>query len=112
MAKTAIPESSPALSSAEDLKQPLHAAPRQSPYLAGAAYCTMSASMVLLNKYALSGFEFHGPNTLLFAQCLASVLIVKLCELLGVWAVQPLRWDVVKVRCPVAYLPVPLGNMI
>ena len=65
--------------------------------MAGAAYCSVSAAMVLLNKYALSSFSFTCPNMLLLAQCVSSVVIVKLAELFGVWKVQPLRWDIVKV---------------
>ena len=63
----------------------------------GVTYCVMSAAMVLLNKYALSGFGFTAPNTLLFAQCVGSVLLVKLSERLGRCKLEPLRWDVVKV---------------
>lgn len=69
-----------------------------SPFVSGAAYCVVSASMVLMNKYALSGFDFTCPNTLLLAQCIASVLIVKGGELVGVWRLEPLRWQVIRVR--------------
>ena len=64
---------------------------------AGLAYCSVSAAMVLLNKYALSSFHFSCPNMLLLAQCISSVVIVKFVEALGYWKVQPLRWDIVKV---------------
>jgi hypothetical protein len=68
-----------------------------SPFVSGLAYCSVSAAMVLLNKHALSSFSFACPNTLLLAQCMSSVLIVKGAEMVGVWKVEPLRWDIVKV---------------
>jgi hypothetical protein len=70
-----------------------------SPLLAGLAYCSVSAAMMLLNKHALSSFNFSCPNSLILAQCLASVVIVKVAEAFGCWKVLPLRWDIVKVCC-------------
>ena len=69
------------------------------PVLASAiTYCTMSASMVLLNKYALSSFHFTCTNSLLFAQCATSVLLVKASERMGFCKLEPLRTDIVSVR--------------
>jgi hypothetical protein len=72
--------------------------PVASPLVSGCVYCAVSAAMVLLNKYALSSFNFVCPNTLLFVQCLSSVAFVKGAELAGVWSVEPLRWDIMRVR--------------
>lgn len=70
-----------------------------SPLISGSVYCVVSAAMVLLNKYALSGFDFSSPNSLLLLQCVSAVGFVKAAELMGVWRVEKLRWDVVRVRC-------------
>lgn len=69
-----------------------------SPVVAGVAYCCVSAAMVLLNKFALSGFDFSCPNTLLLLQCSTAVVFVKLAEILGFWKLERLRWDIVQVR--------------
>lgn len=53
---------------------------------------------VLLNKIALSQFNFHSANTLLFFQCLVCVVSVKLCEALGVVrGVEPFSMKVTRV---------------
>lgn len=69
-----------------------------SPLIAGTAYCCVSAAMVLLNKFALSGFDFTCPNTLLLLQCITAVVFVKVAEMLGFWKLERLRWDVVQVQ--------------
>lgn len=69
-----------------------------SPLVSGTVYCIVSAAMVLLNKYALSGFDFSSPNALLLCQCVSAVVFVKAAELMGIWRVEKLRWDVVRVR--------------
>ena len=51
--------------------------------LPGAAYCVASASMILLNKLALSSFDFHSVTMLLLFQCTFCVSAVKVTELLG-----------------------------
>jgi hypothetical protein len=96
---THIGEAEVAGNDSESLAKSKH----RSPLVAGAAYCTVSAAMVLLNKHALSSFDFTCPNTLLLAQCISAVLVVKLLEMFGVWRVEPLRWDIVKV--PLTLLP-------
>lgn len=75
---------------------------RMSPtVVSGLTYCSVSAAMVLLNKYALSSFHFSSPNSLLLLQCASSVLLVKSIEALGYWKVERLRWDIVKIWLPV-----------
>jgi hypothetical protein len=81
----------------------LSAEAASSPLISGIAYCTVSASMVLLNKFALSGFDFTCPNSLLLLQCAASIFFVKIAELWGVWKVEQLRWDLIKVRTTIAH---------
>ena len=39
--------------------------------------------MVLLNKAALSSFDFNAPMSLLFFQCVVCVVLVRLSALLG-----------------------------
>lgn len=53
------------------------------PVLAGVAYCTASASMVLLNKFALSSFDFHSITMLLLFQCIFCVVAVYLTSVMG-----------------------------
>jgi hypothetical protein len=78
-------------------KSLLSAEAASSSLVSGAVYCTVSAAMVILNKFALSGFDFTCPNLLLLFQCITAVAFVKGAELFGVWRVERLRWDVVKV---------------
>lgn len=66
----------------------------------GMTYCLVSASMVLLNKLALSSFHFTAPISLLVCQCCASVIFIKGMAAAGMCKVEPLRWDIVKVRRP------------
>ena len=51
--------------------------------LPGAAYCVASASMILLNKLALSSFDFHSVTMLLLFQCTFCVTAVKATEMAG-----------------------------
>lgn len=68
---------------------------------AGICYCCASGSMVLLNKHALANFGFSAPNALLGFQCALSVVLVKLCALVGWVKLQPLKPDLVAVWFPV-----------
>lgn len=68
---------------------------------AGICYCCASGSMVLLNKHALASFGFSAPNALLGFQCAMSVVLVKLCALMGLVKLQPLKRDLVIVWFPV-----------
>ena len=64
--------------------------------VSGAAYCVASASMVLLNKAALSSFDFNSTTSLLFFQCLVCVVLVKLAELVGLVTIEPWNWRIIK----------------
>mmetsp|Transcript_11149 Transcript_11149/g.19506 ORF Transcript_11149/g.19506 Transcript_11149/m.19506 type:complete len:352 (+) Transcript_11149:19-1074(+) len=71
--------------------------------IAGACYIATSSCLILFNKHALSSFNFHCPNSLLFFHCLLAVVLVKGCELAGLTPgpVEPLKWNVVKLWLPV-----------
>lgn len=71
------------------------------PLFSGLCYCAVSATMVLLNKHSLAGFEFNAPSALLFFQCALAVVLVKVCELCGLVQLQPLKRDLVMVWLPV-----------
>ena len=64
-------------------------------------YISTSASLILLNKYALASFSFQCPNSLLFFHCALAVVLVKVCEMLGYIKVEPLRWQIIKLWFPV-----------
>lgn len=92
--------------------------------VAGFCYVTASVSMVLLNKHALSSFDFECPNALLVfqassspdppslaghccplnphpnPQCLVAVILVKICELVGLVQLEPLNMKIIQVRAP------------
>jgi GDP-mannose transporter len=68
---------------------------------AGASYCCASMSMVLLNKMALSSFNFTSANALLTFQCLVCVSLVKICEYMGYVKVEPFNPRVVRLWLPV-----------
>lgn len=57
--------------------------------------------MVLLNKAALSSFDFHSPNSLLFSQCALCVVLVQLCAWAGVVKLEPWNNKIVQVWLPV-----------
>ncbi|EIE26589.1 GDP-mannose transporter, golgi apparatus [Coccomyxa subellipsoidea C-169] len=69
--------------------------------VAGGAYCVASASMVLLNKAALSSFDFHGPTALLFFQCLVCCILVKVCSALNFIRLEPWNIKIVQLWLPV-----------
>ena len=59
----------------------------------------------MLNKHALASFHFSAPTALLLFQCLLSVILVKVTELLGlIKPLQPLKSDLVMVWFPVNLL--------
>eukprot|EP00197_Chlamydomonas_leiostraca_P010279 CAMPEP_0202885236 /NCGR_PEP_ID=MMETSP1391-20130828/41562_1 /ASSEMBLY_ACC=CAM_ASM_000867 /TAXON_ID=1034604 /ORGANISM="Chlamydomonas leiostraca, Strain SAG 11-49" /LENGTH=360 /DNA_ID=CAMNT_0049568479 /DNA_START=49 /DNA_END=1131 /DNA_ORIENTATION=- len=73
--------------------------------LSGLCYAASSGCLTLLNKYALAGFGWTAPNALLFYQCALTVVLVKMCEILGlVKPLQPLKLDLVLVWLPVNLL--------
>ena len=67
----------------------------------GAAYCLCSLLMVLLNKSALSSFQFNSANALLFFQCTLSVVLVKTSEAFGLVKLEPYNPAVVRIWLPV-----------
>ncbi|DBB06525.1 hypothetical protein WJX77_006771 [Trebouxia sp. C0004] len=69
--------------------------------VSGAAYCVASASMVLLNKAALSSFDFNSTTSLLFFQCLVCVILVKLADLLGLVTLEPWNMKIIQAWFPV-----------
>lgn len=60
-----------------------------------------SASMVLLNKAALSSFDFNAPMSLLFFQCVVCVVLVQLSVLLKYIKIEPLNKAIIKLWFPV-----------
>ena len=65
--------------------------------VSGAAYCVASASMVLLNKAALSSFDFNSTTSLLFFQC---VILVKVADLLGLVSLEPWNMKIIQACLP------------
>ena len=65
--------------------------------VSGSAYCVASASMVLLNKAALSSFDFNSKTSLLFFQCLVCVILVKLADLFGFVSLEPWNMRIIQV---------------
>lgn len=64
--------------------------------VSGAAYCVASASMVLLNKAALSSFDFNSTTSLLFFQCLVCVILVKMADLFGMVTLEPWNMKIIQ----------------
>ncbi|CAI0421520.1 unnamed protein product [Linum tenue] len=69
--------------------------------LAGLAYCISSCSMILVNKFVLSSYNFNAGISLMLYQNLISVIIVTSLSLLGVISTEPLTWRLIKVWLPV-----------
>lgn len=69
--------------------------------LSGLAYCISSCSMILVNKFVLSSYDFNAAISLMFYQNLISVIIVSVLSVLGVISTEPLSWKLVKVWLPV-----------
>ncbi|XP_041997987.1 GDP-mannose transporter GONST1-like isoform X2 [Salvia splendens] len=69
--------------------------------LSGFAYCISSCSMILVNKYVLSSYDFNAGISLMLYQNLVSVIIVSILSLLGVVKTEPLTWRLIKVWLPV-----------
>ena len=57
--------------------------------------------MVLLNKAALSSFEFNAPMSLLFFQCVVCVILVQLYSVFGYIKIEPMNKAIVKLWFPV-----------
>lgn len=69
--------------------------------LSGLAYCFSSCSMILINKFVLSGYDFNAGISLMLYQNLISVIIVTVLSFLGVISTEPLTWRLIKVWLPV-----------
>jgi len=69
-------------------------------FFAGLSYCTSSVGMVLLNKLALSGFDFHSITSLLIFQCVFCVVAVRMCAALGLITLEPWSWQIARAWFP------------
>lgn len=72
--------------------------------LSGLAYCISSCSMILVNKFVLSSYDFNAGIFLMLYQNFISVLIVSTLSFLGVISTEPLTWRLVKVWLPVNFI--------
>ena len=57
--------------------------------------------MVLLNKAALSSFDFNAPMSLLFFQCVVCVVLVRVSATLGFIRVERMNMAIVRLWFPV-----------
>ncbi|GFP97102.1 gdp-mannose transporter gonst1 [Phtheirospermum japonicum] len=69
--------------------------------LSGIAYCFSSCSMILVNKYVLSSYDFNAGISLMLYQNLVSVVVVSILSFLGLITTEPLTWRLIKVWLPV-----------
>ncbi|KAF7834149.1 GDP-mannose transporter GONST1 isoform X1 [Senna tora] len=69
--------------------------------LSGLAYCLSSCSMILINKFVLSSYDFNAGISLMLYQNFISVIIVSVLSLLGLISTEPLTWRLIKVWLPV-----------
>ncbi|KAH9717567.1 GDP-mannose transporter GONST1 [Citrus sinensis] len=69
--------------------------------LSGCAYCISSCSMILVNKFVLSGYNFDAGISLMVYQNFISVITVTILSFLGVISTEPLTWRLIKVWLPV-----------
>lgn len=69
--------------------------------VSGFAYCISSCSMILVNKYVLSSYDFNAGISLMLYQNLVSVIVVSVLGFVGVIATEPLTWRLIKVWLPV-----------
>ncbi|KAJ0040482.1 hypothetical protein Pint_27297 [Pistacia integerrima] len=69
--------------------------------LSGLAYCVSSCSMILVNKFVLSGYKFNAGISLMLYQNFISVIIVSTLSVMGVISTEPLTWKLIKVWLPV-----------
>ncbi|KAG6767421.1 hypothetical protein POTOM_028626 [Populus tomentosa] len=73
-------------------------------FLSGLAYCISSCSMILVNKYVLSSYDFNAGISLMLYQNFISVIIVSTLSFLGVISTEPLTWRLIKVWLPVNFI--------
>ncbi|XVE86528.1 hypothetical protein DITRI_Ditri18aG0040900 [Diplodiscus trichospermus] len=69
--------------------------------LSGLAYCISSCSMILVNKFVLSSYDFNAGISLMLYQNFISVVIVSMLSSLGIISTEPLTWGLIKVWLPV-----------
>ncbi|CAK9316369.1 unnamed protein product [Citrullus colocynthis] len=69
--------------------------------LSGLAYCISSCSMILVNKFVLSSYDFNAGISLMVYQNFISVSIVTIMRFMGIISTEPLTWRLVKVWLPV-----------
>ncbi|KAK4492333.1 hypothetical protein RD792_003136, partial [Penstemon davidsonii] len=72
--------------------------------LSGLAYCFSSCSMILVNKYVLSSYNFNAGISLMLYQNFVSVVIVSILSSLGIITTEPLTWRLIKVWLPVNFI--------
>ncbi|XLS52165.1 hypothetical protein HN51_012842, partial [Arachis hypogaea] len=56
--------------------------PHNQPFFSCLAYCLSSCSMILVNKFVLSNYDFNAGVSLMFYQSLISVIVVSVLDLL------------------------------
>ncbi|KAL0371043.1 UNVERIFIED_CONTAM: GDP-mannose transporter GONST1 [Sesamum angustifolium] len=71
--------------------------------LSGLAYCFSSCSMILVNKYVLSSYDFNAGISLMLYQNFVSVVIVSFLNFCGI-TTEPLTWRLIKVWLPVNFI--------
>ncbi|KAK1310300.1 GDP-mannose transporter GONST1 [Acorus calamus] len=69
--------------------------------LSGLAYCLSSCSMILVNKFVLSSYNFNAGITLMLYQNFVSVIIVTILSSFSIISTEPLTWRLIKVWLPV-----------
>ncbi|KAH0724512.1 hypothetical protein KY284_000377 [Solanum tuberosum] len=69
--------------------------------LSGIAYCISSCSMILVNKYVLSSYNFNAGISLMLYQNFVSVVVVSMLSFFGVISTEPLTLRLIKVWLPV-----------
>ncbi|XP_017224320.1 GDP-mannose transporter GONST1 isoform X1 [Daucus carota subsp. sativus] len=69
--------------------------------LSGLSYCLSSCSMILVNKYVLSSYDFNAGISLMIYQNFISVFIVSMLSTLGVISTEALTWKLIKAWLPV-----------
>ncbi|CAI9778279.1 unnamed protein product [Fraxinus pennsylvanica] len=69
--------------------------------LSGLAYCISSCSMILVNKFVLSSYDFNAGISLMLYQNFVSVIVVSSLSFLGIITTEPLTWRLIKVWLPV-----------
>ncbi|KAK9167195.1 hypothetical protein Scep_002386 [Stephania cephalantha] len=72
--------------------------------LSGLAYCISSCSMILVNKFVLSSYDFNAGISLMVYQNLVSVVIVSFLSFWGIISTEPVRWRLIRSWLPVNFI--------